>query len=61
MNQEELKEAVKEVIGEHHQQQHFASTSDLVNGLRERGIDLPQSSDEVWEQVADLRAQLRLF
>ncbi len=61
MDQELLKEAIREIVEQHHQRQHFASTSDLVNGLRERGIDLPQSSNEAWEQVADVRAQMRLF
>ena len=61
MDQEQLKEAIKEVVEEHHNQQHFASTSDLVNGLRERGIDLPENKDEAWEQIADVRAQMRLF
>src|SRR6266487_707463 len=61
MDQELVKEAIREIVEQHHQRQHFASTSDLVNGLRERGIDLPQSSNEAWEQVADVRAQMRLF
>ncbi len=59
VDQEQLRKAITEILEEHHNRQHFASTSDLVNGLRERGVELPPSSDEAWERVAGVCTQMR--
>jgi hypothetical protein len=43
------------------QQATLQQSNSRKRSLRERDISLPQNKDEAWEQVADVRAEMRLF